>query len=163
MFIPETSPNEILRIVSKLKNKYSSGLDEFPDCLLKTCAPAFIHPLTHIFNASLCTGIFPDIFKTAKIKPLFKKGNKNDIQNYRPISLLSVFSKILERLFYLRMESFLRKNRAFSDSQHGFRKSKSYGNCHFFFSQRCCFINRPKWSTHWNILRSLESFWRYWP
>ncbi len=99
MFISETSPNEILRIVSKLKNKYSSGLDEFPDCLLKTCAPAFIHPLTHIFNASLCTGIFPDIFKTAKIKPLFKKGNKNDIQNYRPISLLSVFSKILERLF----------------------------------------------------------------
>ncbi len=76
MFIPETSPNEILRIVSKLKNKYSSALDEFPDCLLKTCAPAFIHPLTHIFNASLCTGIFPDIFKTAKIKPLLKKGTK---------------------------------------------------------------------------------------
>ncbi len=68
MFISETSPNEILRIVSKLKNIYLSGLDEFPDCLLKTCAPAFVHPLTHIFNASLCTGIFPDILKTAKIK-----------------------------------------------------------------------------------------------
>ncbi len=76
MFISETSPNEILRIVSKLKNKYSSGLDEFPDCLLKTCAPDFIHPLTHIFSASLRTVIFPNIFKTAKIKPLFKKGTK---------------------------------------------------------------------------------------
>ncbi len=72
-----------------------------------------VHLLLHL----LCTGIFPDFFKTVKIKPLFKKGNKNDIQNYRPISLLSVFSKILERLFYLRMETFLRKNRAFSDSQ----------------------------------------------
>ncbi len=76
MFVSETSPREILRIVSKLKNKYSAGLDEFPDCLLKACAPAIIQPLTHIFNASLRTEIFPDIFKTAKIKPLFKKATK---------------------------------------------------------------------------------------
>ncbi len=76
MFVSETSSYEILKIIGKLKNKYSAGLDEFPDCLLKTCAPAIIHPLTHIFNASLCTGIFPDIFKTAKIKPLFKKATK---------------------------------------------------------------------------------------
>ncbi len=134
MFVSETSSYEILKIIGKLKNKYSAGLDEFPDCLLKTCAPAIIHPLTHIFNASLCTGIFPDIFKTAKIKPLFKKGNKNEVQNYRPISLLSVFSKTLERLFYVRMETFLNKHDAFSNCQHGFRKSKIYGNSHFFFS-----------------------------
>ncbi len=99
MFVSETSSYEILKIIGKLKNKYSAGLDEFPDCLLKTCAPAIIHPLTHIFNASLCTGIFPDIFKTAKIKPLFKKGNKNEVQNYRPISLLSVFFKNIRETF----------------------------------------------------------------
>ncbi len=73
MFFSETSSYEILKIIGKLKNKYSAGLDEFPDCLLKTCAPAIIHPLTYIFNASLCSGIFPHIFKTAKMKPLFKK------------------------------------------------------------------------------------------
>ncbi len=134
MFVSETSSYVILKIIGKLKNKYSAGLDEFPDCLLKTCAPAIIHPLTHIFNASLCTGIFPDIFKTAKIKPLFKKRNKNEIQNYRPISLLSVFSKILERLFYVRMETFLNKYDAFSNCQHGFRKSKSTETAIFFFS-----------------------------
>ncbi len=133
MFVSETSSYEILKIIGKLKNKYSAGLDEFPDCLLKTCAPAIIHPLTHIFNASLCTGIFPDIFKTAKIKPLFKKGNKNEVQNYRPISLLSVFSKILERLFYVRMETFLNKHDAFSNCQHGFRKSKSTETAIFSF------------------------------
>lgn len=133
MSVSETSSHEILKIIGKLKNKYSAGLDEFPDCLLKTCAHAIIHPLTHIFNSSLCTGIFPDIFKTAKIKPLFKKGNKNEVQNYRPISLLSVFSKILERLFYVRMETFLSKFEAFSDCQHGFRKSKSTESAIFSF------------------------------
>ncbi len=81
----------------------------------------------------LCTGIFPDIFKTAKIKPLFKKGNKNEVQNYRPISLLSVFSKILERLFSVRMETFLNKHDAFSNCQHGFRKSKSTETVIFSF------------------------------
>ncbi len=63
----------------------------------------------------------------------FKKKWKNEIQNYRPISLLSVFSKILERLFYSRMETFLRKNKAFSDSQHGFRKSNSTETAIFSF------------------------------
>ena len=99
MFVSETTTYEILKMIGKLKNKYSAGLDEFPDFLLKHCATAFIHPLTHIFNSSLLTGIFPDIFKTAKIKPLFKKGNKNDIQNYRPISLLSVFFKNIRETF----------------------------------------------------------------
>ncbi len=97
MFVSETSSYEILKIIGKLKNKYSAGLDEFPDCLLKTCAPAIIHPLTHIFNASLCTGIFPDIFKTAKIKPLFKKGNKNEVQKLSAnFSFVSFFKNIRE-------------------------------------------------------------------
>ncbi len=86
-----------------------------------------------LFLGMFPLGVFPDIFKTAKIKPLFKKGNKNDIQNCRPISLLSVFSKILERLFYLQMETFLRKSKAFSDSQYGFRKSKSTETAIFSF------------------------------
>ncbi len=76
MFIPETSPNEILRIVSKLKNKYSSGLDEFPDCLLKTCAPAFIHPLTHISMLLYVQEYFQIFSKQQKLSHFLKKGTK---------------------------------------------------------------------------------------
>jgi hypothetical protein len=67
-------------------------------------------PLAHIYNASLEAGIFPERFKIAKVKPLHKKGDKKEMKNYRPISLLCVFSKILEKLMYNRLLSFVTRN-----------------------------------------------------
>jgi len=58
------------------------------------------------------------------LKPLHKKGDTGELQNYRPISLLSVFSKIIEKLMYSRLMSFVTKNGILSDAQHGFRKGK---------------------------------------
>ena len=77
---------------------------------------------------SLVNGKFPEIFKAAKVHPIFKKGEKQNIENYRPISLLSVFSKILEKVMYNRLVSFLNSNNILSNCQFGFHKGKGINN-----------------------------------
>ena len=76
--------------------------------------------LTHIFNLSLRSGIFLNKFKLAKVVPIFKKGARHGVNNYRPISLLPVFSKILEKLVYRRLLSFLTRQNFFHENQFGF-------------------------------------------
>jgi hypothetical protein len=75
----------------------------------------------HIFNKSLSCGIFPDLLKIARIIPVFKNGNCGDPKNYRPISVLPSFSKILEQIIYKRLISFFTKRNVLHASQHGFR------------------------------------------
>jgi len=75
--------------------KKSSGYDEVTSKILKTCASVISHPLSHIYNRLLYTGIFPDHLKIAKIKPLYKKGGKTSMTNYKPVSLLRVFVRYL--------------------------------------------------------------------
>jgi hypothetical protein len=74
---------------------------------------------------SLNSGVFPDVWKRVKVKPLYKKGDTYDMQNYRPISIIPAFAKLLERLMYNRIISFLNENKIFSEAQNGFRKGKS--------------------------------------
>ena len=83
-------------------------------CIVKKLIPYLVIPLEHIFNISLQTGVFPD---SMKIIPLFKNGNMNDFTNYRPISLLSQFSKILENIFHNRMMSFIEEKNILYESQ----------------------------------------------
>jgi len=80
--------------------------------------------LAHIYNLSLNSGVFPDIWKTAKVKPLYKKGDKYNMKNYRPISTIPVFAKLVERLMYNRIISFLYENKILSEFQNGFMKGK---------------------------------------
>ena len=94
-------------------------------CLVKKLIPYLVIPLEHIFNISLQTGVFPDGMKIARIIPLFKNSNINDFTNYRPISLLSQFSKILEKIFHNRMMSFIEKKNILYESQYAFRKNMS--------------------------------------
>ena len=81
--------------------------------------------LSHIFNLSLSTGRFIDEFKMAKVFPVFKKGDPHVLNNYRPISLLSSMSKILEKIMYRRLNGFLYHHNFFYDFQFGFRKKYS--------------------------------------
>ena len=76
-------------------------------------------------NASLESGIFPDQLKIAKVIPVHKKGNTRDINNYRPIASLSLFSKLLEKLVYNRIITFIDRNGIITDAQHGFRSKRS--------------------------------------
>jgi hypothetical protein len=89
---------EIKCIIHSMKPNKSSGYDEITSRILKTCLSLISHPLNYIYNHSLCTGIFADRLITAVVKPLFKKGDKTSITTYRPILLLTVFSKVLEVL-----------------------------------------------------------------
>lgn len=90
--------------------------------ILKHIAHHITTPLTHIINLSLKNGIFPKSYKLSTIVPIFKKGNKKELGNYRPIALQINFSKILEKIVKTRLEEYLTKNNKLTDKQYGFRK-----------------------------------------
>jgi hypothetical protein len=125
MFLFPVTETELKLIVDKLKNKTSSGLDEIPITVIKKCINYLIKPLTELINESLTTGHFPKLYKKGKIIPIYKKGDHNDPNNYRPVQLLSSFSKIYEKVVFNRLTNFLEKNNILVDEQHGFRKYKS--------------------------------------
>jgi hypothetical protein len=116
-----TSTGEILKIIKNFPWKSSHGFDEIPSKLLKLSAPFIISPLCYIINKSLSSGIFPDRMKYSIIVPLHKKGNFNNAANFRPISLLPSFSKILEKVIYKRLLNHIQANNIFSNNQFGFR------------------------------------------
>jgi hypothetical protein len=91
--------------------------------VVKQCIDYLKKPLTDIYNLSLESGIFPEQLKIAKVIPVHKKGNKRDINNYRPIA--SLFSKVLEKLVYNRIIVFIESNGIITDVQHGFRAKRS--------------------------------------
>ena len=86
------STHEINKIIKSLKSKNTSGYDEISNRIIKLSLPFIISPLTHICNAARNSGIFPDRLKYATVKPIYKKGQKQDISTYRPISLPTSFS-----------------------------------------------------------------------
>ena len=101
LFLRPTDYLEILNIVCSLKNSRSSGHDEISSTLLKQIIGSILTPLVHICNLSLSTGVFPSSFKLAKVVPVHKKDSTSTIANYRPISILPSFSKVLERIYMI--------------------------------------------------------------
>jgi hypothetical protein len=120
-----TTCNEIATLIDKLRPKHSHGFDNISPKLVKDMKYGILKPLVHIVNQSLSTGIVPNKMKLAKIVPIFKTGDTSLIKNYRPISLLPTFSKLLERLVYNRLYSYLMINKLISPCQYGFQKHKS--------------------------------------
>ena len=117
---------EILDIVHNAKGKSSKGEDGITMCLVKKVISYILVPLKHISNSSLEQGIFPDDMKIARVIPLFKAGDKQNVSNYRPISLLPQFSKILEKVFNNRLMNFVESKNMLYLRQYGFRKG-NYG------------------------------------
>ena len=124
-FLNPTSYAEVFKIIKKLKKKSSRGLDGFSPTLLKYLPDKFIYCIVHVFNLSLMKGKFISSFKQAKVIPIHKKKSKSDMNNFRPISLLPVISKILEKIVYDRVFKFLDKNNFFYKNQFGFRPNHS--------------------------------------
>ena len=91
------SCESVIKMINELKTNKEVGLDKVSSRLLKDAADIVVPSLTLLFNISMDTGCFPSAWKLAKISPLFKKGNKQDPSNYRPISVLPTISKLLSR------------------------------------------------------------------
>ena len=103
----------------------AAGHDNLKPIIIKQCKDSIIQPLLYIFNQSFQTGIFPEKLKIAKVTPIFKKGATNLFTNYRPISVLPVFSKILEKLMHARIMSFIDRFDILYINQFGFREKRS--------------------------------------
>jgi hypothetical protein len=125
VFLFPVTENEAERVVIKLKRKAATGVDEIPDFIVKDCIHLLKKPLCFIFNLFITLGSFPDRMKVAKVKPIYKKGKKADMGNYRPISILPTFSKILEKIVYNRLVCFVNKHNILSEDQHGFSENRS--------------------------------------
>lgn len=100
MMLPTIITHQVNTVIKSLKNKYSS-INDISTTVIKRNSELFSLPLTILFNQSVATGIFPTVLKIANITPIHKSGPNDDLKNYRPISQLTVFSKIFESLMKL--------------------------------------------------------------
>ena len=123
-FFP-TNENEVSKIINNFKNGKSAGPNSIPLHILKFNSDILSKPLSFLINLSFIKGKFPSLCKISKVIPVFKKGNRMECTNYRPISLLSTFSKIFEKCVHKRLYSYLEKNKLIFNRQFGFRKGFS--------------------------------------
>ena len=121
-FCRPTTPEEIVSLLRNIKSNTSSSFDNVEPHIMREISPQIAPLLSHIFNNSFSTGVVPRQLKLAKVIPIH---DPNNFCNYRPISILPCFSKILERLMYNRLERFLNQSHIISEVQYGFRKKYS--------------------------------------
>lgn len=122
---PLTTTSLQIENIIKSLNQVGGGFDKISTQILLGTYKRCLAHLTHFFNLCLHSATFPDLLKVAHVIPLFKSGDKSKLTNYRPISLLPIFSKILEKLIHLSIINFLDENEILHESQFGFRKKRS--------------------------------------
>ena len=126
MYPYPTDTIEIHQIIENVESKSSSGIDEISNITVKTAGPVICEHLVFLLiNKSLRDGVFPSSLKLAKVLPLHKNGSKDDVNNYRPISLLVVWNKIFERVVFNRIFNYLEEHSYINENQFGFRKKHS--------------------------------------
>ena len=124
-YVFPTNESEVIKTCLNIKSKFSSGYDEISNIVAKSIIHSVAKPLAHIYNCSFQSGVFPDTYNISKIIPIYKSGDKCNAANYRPISLLTSFSKILEKMMYQRLSNFIFKHNILYDKQYGFIKGRS--------------------------------------
>ena len=125
------STENIEKIIDKIKIDVATGIDNIPSKIIKQAKTVIGPLLTKIINLSFETKTFPDILKNAIIKPIHKKDDKNDISNYRPISILPVISKIFERVTLNQMLTYFENHCLISGLQHAYQKNHGTVTCLF--------------------------------
>ena len=118
-------PDEIVKIILSLNTNKAHGCDGISMAMLKLCPEEIAVPLSIIFQRCVSTGTFPDSWKLANVQPIYKKNNRQMKSNYRPISLLPLCGKVLEKIIFDQVYSFLDQNRLISTMQSGFRPGDS--------------------------------------
>ena len=125
IFFKPATVNELTALCTSLDPAKACGWDNISAKVVKETIFYFVDPLCNIFNKSISSGVFPDSLKIAKVVPLYKKKCNQNIENYRPVAILSIFSKLLEKVMYNRLFSFLEKYEILINEQFGFRKKHS--------------------------------------
>lgn len=124
MGLEETDDLEVANTINSLKN-VSPGIDGIKPQVLKFLSKDLSHPLSHLINQMFRTGVYPDNFKTAIVVPINKSGKKNDIKDYRPVSILTSFNKVTEKIIYRRIMNFISQNKLLYERQYGFREKSN--------------------------------------
>ena len=129
LVLQPVSEEFVFKELSSLNASKSTGLDEIPARFIKDGANVIKTPITSIINQSISEGVVPLSMKYARVKPLYKKNSPLEVGNYRPVSILSIVSKILERSVYNQLLDFLQKNNMLYNLQSGFRQKYSTDTC----------------------------------
>ena len=124
MYLAPTNNTEVEEVLNSLDSD-TPGYDDISPKVLKCSSKILSIPLAHIINLSLRTGTFPQKLKLAKVIPIFKSGDRTNVNNYRPISILSAFSKIFEKIISFRLINYLNRHNLLTEHQHGFRAQHS--------------------------------------
>ena len=119
------STDDIAKMIQNLDHNKAHGHDQVSIRMLKLCSNSICKPLKIIFNRCLETSTFPNDWKKGNVVPVFKKGDKQILKNYRPISLLPVCGKIFEKLIFNEMFKFFIENDLISPNQSGFKPGDS--------------------------------------
>ena len=125
IFLDPVTPEEVDDIIANLDDTKANDSYDIPPKLIKLVRHTLSKPFSIIANSSFSEGVFPDKLKFAKFTPIYKSKSKLEIGNYRPISILPIFSKILEKLMNHRLVQFLNKHNIIFEHQYGFQKIKS--------------------------------------
>lgn len=125
IFLRPTDPIEVVEVIRKLKRNVAAGIDEITANVIIHVAHEISEVLAYLLNLTLSDGIFPEELKIARVTPIHKGGDKGQFSNYRPISILTVFSKIYEHVIYDRLVTFFNTHKVITKSQYGFQKNKS--------------------------------------
>lgn len=112
-------------LLSKLCKSKATGLDKISARLLRESADLIASSLCSIFNHSIESGVFPEEWRCSKVIPLFKQGERSDLNNYRPISIILIVAKVFERIIYDQLYDYLAKNDLISGHQSAFRSLHS--------------------------------------
>ena len=124
IYLAPVNENEIGQLIKSLKDT-TAGFDDLNSMCLKISSRFLLKPLTHICNLSISQGIFPEQLKIANVIHLYKSDDSTSFNNYRPVSVLCVLSKIFEKIMYNRVAAFLEIFKILHDNQYGFRKKSS--------------------------------------
>lgn len=123
LFMQPVTIDDIIKIISTLKNTSTVGYDGISTKVIKFTKEVIAPPLVHIINLCITDGIFPESLKKVIIKPLYKKDDKTNLRNYRPIAKIPIFSKIIEKVIYNSLYAYFEKYKLFCKEQKGFRKN----------------------------------------
>ena len=128
--------SDVLKVLKNLNTAKANGPDGISNTLLKNTAESIAPPLCQLFNRSLATGQFPNNWKKANVSPVFKKNDRQDVRNYRPISLLPNIGKVLERLVFTKLYTYCKENNLLTWRNSGYKPFDSTVNQLIFLTHK---------------------------